>query len=330
MKPTVRLLAVALAVLAIGCNQAGSGSSTAAGASTATTPATTTPAATQPAAPPPPPPPAPAVASSPVGGPTDPSQPGPYSTTRVNLPVMTAGQTTYIDLHMPVATVGPRPTVIINHGWLTTTALYQSLAEHLASRGFAAALFQQPEVLDTSTGDWSVQLRGGIDALTNANAPGGAVSGQLDLTKLGAMGHSYGGATVIWAAADDPRIKVVVALAPVNQPNFAALLTHSSQLTVPLLVLAGQDDPLSIPGTYTRPIYDAATGVPAKLYCEYAGGNHLDFCDLGQGSGQYTFSEQYQTAWLEHFLAGLPDTGGWTDGTRAAQDLAAGTLSYTY
>jgi predicted dienelactone hydrolase len=311
-----------------GCAPSGGGSQGSAAAA-ASTPVTTPAATVSPPAPPPPPPPAPVV--DPVGGPADPSLPGPWPTTRQVLTVTTAGQTSTIDVRLPAGARGPRPTVLINHGWAATSGQYASLAEHLASRGFAGALFQQPSPLSNSTPDWSTQLRGAIDGLAAANAAAsGPLSGQLDLANLGAVGHSYGGATVIWAAADDPRIKVVVGMAPVNQPNFNALLTQSSRLAVPLLVEGAQFDILSIPLIYTRPIYDAAPAAPAKLYIEIANGNHNDFADVGQGTKQYTLSEQYETAWLEHFLGGLPDTSGWTDGTKARADLAAGLLSNTH
>jgi predicted dienelactone hydrolase len=263
-----------------------------------------------------------------VGGPADPSAPGPYTTTQVTINVTTAGQSSTIDVRMPQAPLAARPLVVINHGWMTTTALYTQIADHLASRGFVAALFQQPVISSTSTPDWSTQLRCAIDALLAANAPGGALAGAIDTTKIGVMGHSYGGATVIYATGDDPRIKACVALAPVNQYWAAQIEGQAAKITVPFLVEAAQNDNLAIPASYTRPFFQAATQAPSKLYIELAGADHMVFCDTEAGTAGFTLGIQFSTAWFEHFLGGNPDPAGWTDGTMGRQDLKAGSLDF--
>lgn len=318
-----RIFAGASLVLAsLGCTGGGAASSggskstttPAITSSTTTSSATTRTTTTRPAAP----------TATPVGGPSDPGADGQWSTRKVVLQTLAKGQASTLDVRLPVGTTGPRPVIVINHGWITTTSFYEGIAEHLATRGFAVGLFLQPNIASTSTPDWSDQLRGAIDALEAANATGGTLAGELDLSKLGLMGHSYGGATAIWAGADDTRVKAVVALTPVNQYHFADLKAHSGRLAVPLLVLAGENDTLSIPVTYTRPIYDAATAAPRHLYVEVTAGAHGNFCDLGKLTSEYRLSAQYHTAWFETFLGGAADPLGFTDGTRAQTDLAAG------
>jgi len=311
---------------ALGCSGTGGGGSSA-GSSSAATAAPTGAAAPGATAPPSAAPPTPSPGVPLVGGPADPSAAGPYSTTQVTLNVTTAGQSSTIDVRMPVAPTTPRPLVVINHGWLSTTALYTTIADHLASRGFVAALFQQPNITSTSTPDWSTQLRGAIDALVNASSGTGSLAGAIDTTRIGVMGHSYGGATVIYATGDDPRIKTCVALAPVNQFWSSQIEAQAAKIAVPFHVEAAQDDVLAIPAIYPKPFYDAATQAPSKLYIEIAGASHSVFCDTAVGSAPFVTFQQFSTAWLEHFLAGNPDPAGWTDGTMAQQDLTAGSLS---
>src|SRR5947207_2312994 len=93
----------------------------------------------------------------------------------------------------------------------------------------------------------------------SADGPYGVRSVKLDVSRLGLVGHSFGGAAVVWEAASDPRVKCVVGLAPVNQANRAKLMENAGSVTAPLLVVAGDFDWLATNKTYTRAIYDRAT-----------------------------------------------------------------------
>ncbi len=99
---------------------------------------------------------------------------------------------------------GPYPVVIFSHGFSANAVWYSHLLEHLASHGFVVVA---PEHIES---DWlqnaaSVIRRPrdvttAIDYAEAANAPGGALAGLLDLTRVAVVGHSFGGYTALAAA----------------------------------------------------------------------------------------------------------------------------------
>jgi dienelactone hydrolase len=260
----------------------------------------------------------PALAQVPV----DPSQDGSLPTRSVKLDVTgVKGEKTYLDLRLP-SSGGPFPVVLISPGWAATTKDFEALAEHLASRGFAAALFEQPHNWSSDMEEWAHELSRGADALESANADASSrVAGALDLSRLAVVGHSYGGAAAVSFAAEDARVKACVALAPVSQWHKDDLLQHASDLTVPLLVEAGGSDWLA--GLdQTRGIHDRATKAPARAFVEIKGGDHNLYQDSSGSSAKHAVAIGYLTAWLERFLAGKDDPDGWTTGVRAQADRA--------
>src|SRR5581483_1825518 len=75
----------------------------------------------------------------------DPAAQGSYATRSQTYTIaMRDGSSASIDIRLPAAASFARPVVVICHGWLVSVSLYSWIAEHLASRGFAAVLVQQP------------------------------------------------------------------------------------------------------------------------------------------------------------------------------------------
>lgn len=259
--------------------------------------------------------------------PADPAADGPAAVRAVHLDVKgIAGEKTYLDVRL-ADVPGPRPVAVIVHGWAAGTGDFGALAQHLATRGFAAALFEEPHNWSGDTEEWASQLRNAITALEQANAlAGGPLEGKLDLARLGVVGHSYGGAAVVWAAADDPRIKAVVALAPVNQWHKDHLMAHARGLAVPLLVEAGGGDWLA-GRDFTRGVYDSATGAPDRQLVEIKGGDHNLYQDHAKNSQEHAIASRYMTAWLERFLTSREDPAGYTTGVAAQADEKAKKLS---
>ncbi len=220
--------------------------------------------------------------------------------TSVKLDVIAGKKKTFIDVRLPPGERTPRPVVLICHGWAAGASKFERLAEHLASRGFVAVLFQQPNNWSNDTASWSSQLGDCLDSLEFfARDPHGPLGGWLDTSRVALLGHSFGGAASIWRAAEDPRVKCVVALAPVNQKNRAKLLEHAAALRAPLLVIAGTSDWLATTGTYTRPIYERAVNASARDYLEVKGGDH-DF--YAGKSDKAIVARDRATAWLERFI----------------------------
>jgi predicted dienelactone hydrolase len=256
----------------------------------------------------------------------DPADDGPHAVSSTRLDLVTGGKKTYLELELPKDATAPCPVVLICPGWAADPSNFEKISSHLASRGFAVATLKQPDNWGNDTAQWAGCLKDALDELEKRAAPdsGSVAAGKLDMKRLALLGHSYGGAAVVWEAASDPRVQCVIALAPVNQPNRATLLEHAAQATAPLLVVAGDSDWLATNKTYTRAIYDRASGAAHREYVQVKGGDHNFYTGSGDRS---KLASRYYTAFLERFLGVAADPGGFTDGTQATADEKARKLS---
>ena len=129
------------------------------------------------------------------------------------------------------------PIVSWNNGTLYPIADYQHLLDHWASHGFVVM------------GAHTNRTRGGavheaaIDWLVAENARrGSAYFGMLDLTKIGASGHSQGGGATITAGANIPSPSGIVTTMPL-MPISAFERAHLGQHVASMLVVSATDDP---------------------------------------------------------------------------------------
>lgn len=184
---------------------------------------------------------------------------------------------------VPVSRARAFPVVLFSHG--LGGFRYQSsfLATHLATWGFVVVAPEHPErnmaqVLDdlAKVDDKSPdQLRAALAAMkAEAARPRGAFEGTLDFTRVGAMGHSMGGAATA-NLLDDPEIKVAVYLA---SGGFGEGTPGK-----PILMMAGTGD-----GVATR-LDEAFAKQPAgKRYVAIRDAGHLaftDICAIGEDRG---------------------------------------------
>lgn len=243
--------------------------------------------------------------------------PTPFDTLRVTVPLEQG--TTWFDLHLP-RVAGPRPTVVICHGWAAGSTKFRATAEHLASRGMVVASFQQPDPNGNSLPRWSRQLRVGLNGLLRANAdPTSALFRRIDPARLALLGHSYGAAACVAVASEDPTVRAVVAWAPVNQPHKRLLMERAAQVRAPLLVITGQLDPLARTNCYARPVYLRATAAPRREFLEVTWAGH----DFYVGTGKKPLlARRHSTAWIERAF-GLRGADEWTDGSAAAREKKA-------
>jgi dienelactone hydrolase len=85
---------------------------------------------------------------------------------------------------------------------------------------------------------------------------GGAVDIELDAARIGLVGHSFGGWTVLAVPEVDKRVRAVVALAPGGSSNprpgiLRVKLTFAWGRDVPTLYLAAENDvPIPLAGVY--------------------------------------------------------------------------------
>ncbi|SDI97078.1 Chlorophyllase enzyme [Actinokineospora alba] len=164
---------------------------------------------------------------------------------------------------------GAHAVIIWGNGTWATPSSYDALLRHFASHGFIVAAAK------TTQAGSGREMLAGLDYLaTRNNTAGDVYAGKVDLTRVGATGHSQGGGGAI-AAGADPRVDTVVPIEPGPQGDVAAL--HG-----PTFFLAGQNDQIVVPSQLVYPRYQKATHIPA-VYGELAGAGH--FTAGGNGGG---------------------------------------------
>jgi dienelactone hydrolase len=135
----------------------------------------------------------------------------------------------------PMSAAGPFPVVFFSHGLGGTRALYTTFTEELASHGYVvvgidhtygAFAVEFPDgslIFQRLTGGppfrtvveiWAEDMRSVLDELEVRHAadPDGLFTGALDLTRVGATGHSTGGSAAIQVHTMDARFTAASSL----------------------------------------------------------------------------------------------------------------------
>lgn len=221
-----------------------------------------------------------AASSGPDGSPYDPFSPGPFAVRRHSFEAQdrARGRTFPCDVWYPAQSDATRedrdtrvsdrtlPLIIFSHYSGGNRRSSTFLCDHLAGHGYAVAALDHSEVvapeLAGRAGETAAQRAARIEAIVAARVPdirflldslldGTAHAGfmdlQLDPARVGLVGHSFGGWTVLATPEVDPRVASVVALAPGGSSNprpgvLRVPLTFAWSHPVPTLYLAAEDD----------------------------------------------------------------------------------------
>lgn len=223
----------------------------------------------------------------------------------------------------PASRSGRQPVLIFSHGFGGCAKQSTFLTEALAAHGYWVFA---PNHKDARCGRgqswgwgrpqepfgnplrWSdktfADRRDDIRAIQQALATSPEFAGRVDLTRLGYIGHSLGGYTVVgmaggWASWRTPGAKAVLALSPYVQPY----LVHKTLggLSAPVMYQGGTLD-VGITPSLGRPggVYDAS---PApKYFVELEGAGHLAWTDLRATA--HGDINAYAIAFLDHYVLG--------------------------
>jgi dienelactone hydrolase len=135
------------------------------------------------------------------------------------------------------------PGVAFGHDWLTGTARYSGLLEHLASWGIVAGVPDTQGGVAPSVLNFAFDLGTALDIVAGVRLGPGNIS--VHPAKLGVVGHGFGGSAAVFAAAGMPdKPAAVAALFPsvTNPPAEQPAAT----LEVPGLILTAPGDPKSL------------------------------------------------------------------------------------
>jgi predicted dienelactone hydrolase len=222
----------------------------------------------------------------------------------------------------PSSRAGNQPVLIFSHGFGGCAKQSTFLTEVLAAHGYWVfapnhkdarcggsrsgggrpdAPFRKPE-------EWSdqsfVDRRDDIRAIQQALATSPEFASRVDLGRLGYIGHSLGGYTVVglaggWASWKTTGVKAVLALSPYTEP----FVVHGTLAGVaaPVMYQGGTLD-VGITPFVRKPggAYDATPS--PKYFVDFSRAGHLAWTDLRSGS--HAAINEYAIAFLDHYVLG--------------------------
>lgn len=193
---------------------------------------------------------------------------------------------------------GPFALVVFAPGFIETQSWNEWWAKYLASHGFVVVNIDTKSTLAFPPAREREQLAALKDVIKRSNKPGTPYYGLIDATRLGAMGHSMGGAATLELARDTPNIKAIVPMAP-----FQTAGTDYRRLKVPTLILACKGDIVATAKSHSEPIYESLSPSLDKAYVELAsGGGHPCTTSLGTSPEVKKMAAKYGVSWLKRFL----------------------------
>ena len=196
----------------------------------------------------------------------------------------------------PARRLGRRPTLLMSTGLGVSLTFYSQIAEDLASHGYVVVGIEHPVgsgivvypdgsvsaidpatiPLDDLNRDWTTDLEFvaswliGDPGRSMAPAVRAALA-LVDTSRLGALGHSFGGAASVWAASETPLLRASVDL----DGRFFGDMLRRAPTTPVLLMLAESHTAESDPTL--RTFLDHAEG---QVYtARVVGAEHNDFAD---------------------------------------------------
>jgi hypothetical protein len=207
------------------------------------------------------------------------SNPGPFTTT-VDRP-------TSCTIFRP-ETLGQggvtHPVILWGNGTTATPSTYSGLLTHLASHGFIVA------AANTSNAGNGSQMLDCLTLVTTQNSTSGSAYFQhVDLTRVGASGHSQGGAGTLMAGRD-ARVKVTAPIQPYIGfiPGGGTFSSASiGQQRGPMFLVSGSADTIAVPALHQQPVFSGAN-VPV-VWGTLAGATHFETVgDAGAFHGPVT------------------------------------------
>jgi hypothetical protein len=133
--------------------------------------------------------------------------------------------------------------VAFGHDWVAGADRYQGTLEHLASWGIVAAAPDTETGIAPSVLNLAFDLGTTLDIIAGVRLGSGKIS--VHPTKLGVVGHGFGGSAAVFAAAGMPaKPNAIVAMFPtVTKPPARQ---PAASLPVPGLVLTAPGDPMTL------------------------------------------------------------------------------------
>ena len=223
------------------------------------------------------------------------------------------------------AGVGRRPVIVFSHGFGGCAVSARFLSAALAARGYwvigvnhhdAGCGIREfrlsPEEPFRAPARWSdstyVDRADDVKAVLAALRSDPGFASRVDLERVGLVGHSLGGYTVLglagaWPAWRLPGVRAVLALSPYGMPFLSR--NTARDISVPVMFQGGTRDDAITPAV-KRPggLYDRAPS--PKYFVELAGAGHMAWTNVRPGSHVSVLA--YAIPFLDRYVRG--DTAG--------------------
>lgn len=182
------------------------------------------------------------------------------------------------------------PVILWGNGTATSVGIYQPVLEHWASHGFIVA------AATTSNAGSGTEMLACLDWVTDQSEEGGSeYADTVDLTRVGATGHSQGGGGSLMAGSD-ARVTTTAPLQPYTQQGFGGYDQASQSMqTGPMFLMSGAADTIAPIEPNQQRVFDD-TNVPT-FWGTLAGANHI-ITAIGDIDGYRGPS----TAWFRYHL----------------------------
>jgi predicted dienelactone hydrolase len=234
---------------------------------------------------------------------------------------------------------GRQPVLIFSHGFGGCAAQSKFLTEALAAHGYwvfapnhkdarcggARSGGGRPDAPFREPGQWSdrsfVDRRDDIRAIQRALATSPQFASRVDLGRLGYIGHSLGGYTVVglaggWDSWKTSGVKAVLALSPYTEPFLVHGTLHG--VSVPVMYQGGTLDFGITPSLRKAGgVYDASPS--PKYFVDFTRAGHLAWTDLRSSS--HAEINAYAIAFLDHYVLGTSTTSGLTQTLSGVSEL---------
>jgi hypothetical protein len=184
------------------------------------------------------------------------------------------------------------PIIVWGNGTFTSPAVYSGVLTHWASHGFIVA------AANTSNAGSGAEMTACLDyVIGQNNTSGSAYFRRVDVTKVGASGHSQGGGGTIMIGRD-ARIVVTAPLQPYTQQGFGGFQQSSiGQQKGAMFLMSGSADTVATPTPNQSRVYSGAN-VPV-FWGTLAGATHT-----GTAVGNIGGYRGPATAWFRYHLMG--------------------------
>ena len=179
------------------------------------------------------------------------------------------------------------PVILWGNGTFSSPSNYAAFLTHLASHGFIVA------AANTSNAGNGSQMIACLNFMTTQNSTSSSVFfNRVDLARVGASGHSQGGAGTIMAGRD-ARVRATAPMEPfiTRIPGGGTFSTASiGQQRGPMFLVSGGSDTLAVPSRHQQPVFNGAN--VAVTWGTLAGATH------GEPSGSAGNFRGPVTAWF--------------------------------